>query len=135
MPLFALGFGIAVSWPPFIAGAAAGCLMQNKDKRFDLPTQTITPEIQKDLRLLKLRSAIDLKRHYKKGDSKSKTLPSISWKERKGTIATELLSDCTLADYRKRKVREIEEKNQPGGNEKWKIKGQQSQKRAKQRRH
>ncbi|XP_050280413.1 uncharacterized protein LOC126721426 [Quercus robur] len=85
-----------------------------EDVRFDLPAQTITPKIQKDLHLLKLRSAIDLKRHYKKGDSKSKTLPSISWK---------------------RKVREIEEKNQLGGNEKWKIKGQQSQKRAKQRRH
>ncbi|KAK7855410.1 rrna-processing protein fcf2 [Quercus suber] len=56
-------------------------------------------------------------------------------KERKGTIAAELLSDRTLADYRKRKVREIEEKNQPGGNEKWKIKGRQSLKRAKQRRH
>ncbi|KAK7846879.1 rrna-processing protein fcf2, partial [Quercus suber] len=41
---------------------------------FDLPPQTITPEIEKDLCLLKLRSAIDLKRHYKKGDSKSKTL-------------------------------------------------------------
>ena len=34
--------------------------------------------------------------------------------------------------FRKSKVREIEEKNQPGGNEKWKIKGQQSQKCAKE---
>ncbi|KAL0009422.1 hypothetical protein SO802_010924, partial [Lithocarpus litseifolius] len=56
-------------------------------------------------------------------------------KERKRTIAIELLSDCTLADYRKRKVREIEEKNQLGRNEKWKIKGQQSQKRGKKKRH
>ncbi|KAK4594713.1 hypothetical protein RGQ29_018423 [Quercus rubra] len=64
-----------------------------------------------------LRSAIDLKRHYKKADSKSKTLPKyflirtviesasdfftgrLTRKERKRTIATELLSDCTLADY------------------------------------
>ncbi|KAK4594707.1 hypothetical protein RGQ29_018417 [Quercus rubra] len=110
--------------------------------RFDLLAQTITLEIQKDLHLLK--------RHYKKGDSKSKTLPKyflirtvmesasdfftgrLTRKERKRTIAT-LLSDCTLAEYMKRKVREIEEKNQPGGNEKWKIKGQQSQKHAKQR--
>ena len=37
--------------------------------------------------------------------------------------------------YRKRKVREIEEWNRPAGNEKWKIKGRQTFKRAKQRRH
>lgn len=37
--------------------------------------------------------------------------------------------------FRKRKVREIEEKNQPAGNEKWKNKGKQTMKRAKQRRH
>jgi hypothetical protein len=37
--------------------------------------------------------------------------------------------------YSKRKVREIEEKNHPGGNDKWKIKGKQSWKRAKERRH
>uniref|UniRef100_A0A7N2N1T4 Fcf2 pre-rRNA processing C-terminal domain-containing protein n=1 Tax=Quercus lobata TaxID=97700 RepID=A0A7N2N1T4_QUELO len=63
-----------------------------------------------------LRSAIDLKRHYNKGDSKSKTLlksgmviVSTSYfftvrlmrKERKGTIAAELLSDHALADYSK----------------------------------
>lgn len=35
---------------------------------------------------------------------------------------------------RKRKVREIEEKNRPGGNENWKIKGQSSRRRAKERR-
>nr|POE59975.1 hypothetical protein CFP56_03570 [Quercus suber] len=41
----------------------------------------------------------------------------------------------SVGELRKSKVREIEEKNQPGGNEKWKIKGQQSQKRTKQRWH
>lgn len=40
-----------------------------------------------------------------------------------------------LSCYRKRKVREIEEQNRPAGNEKWKIKGRQSRKRAKERRH
>ncbi|KAE9605354.1 hypothetical protein Lal_00025038 [Lupinus albus] len=119
---------------------------------FNMPAQTITPELQKDLKLLKLRSAIDPKRHYKKGDSKSKTLPKyfqmgtvvdspldyfsgrLTKKERKATLAEELLSDQNLAAYRKRKVREIEEKNQPAGNEKWKIKGKNTQKRAKERR-
>ncbi|ESW25548.1 hypothetical protein PHAVU_003G045400 [Phaseolus vulgaris] len=119
---------------------------------FNMPAQTITPELQKDLKLLKLRSALDPKRHYKKGDSKSKTLPKyfqvgtvvdspldffsgrLTKKERKATLADELLSDQNLAVYRKRKVQEIEEQNRPGGNEKWKIKGSNSRKRAKERR-
>ncbi|CAL5418637.1 unnamed protein product [Camellia sinensis] len=120
---------------------------------FDMPAQTLTPELKKDLQLLKLRSVIDPKRHYKKGDSKSRTVPKyfqvgtviesasdfftgrLTKKERKATLADELLSDHTLGEYRKRKVREIEEQNRPGGVEKWKIKGRQSWKRAKQRRH
>ncbi|KAF9677966.1 hypothetical protein SADUNF_Sadunf08G0162900 [Salix dunnii] len=140
---------------------------------FDMPAPTITPELKRDLQLLKvpfsmlmyfvvlrkfsyhdvLRSAIDPKRHYKRGDPKSKDLPKyfqvgtvvesatdfysgrLTKKERKATIADELLSDQTFGAYRKRKVREIEEKNRPGGNDKWKIKGKQSRKRAKERRH
>ncbi|XP_054793059.1 rRNA-processing protein fcf2-like [Prosopis cineraria] len=119
---------------------------------FDLPAQIMTPELEKDLKLLKLRGAIDPKRHYKKGDSKSKTLPKyfqvgtvvessedffsarLTKKERKATLADELLSDPAFSTYRKRKVREIEEKNQPGGNNKWKIKGQNSRISAKERR-
>ncbi|KAK6146271.1 hypothetical protein DH2020_020140 [Rehmannia glutinosa] len=106
---------------------------------FDMPAQTITPELKKDLQLLKLRSAIDPKRHYKKGDSRSKTLPKyfqvgtviesasefftgrLTKKERKATLADELLSDGTLRDYRKRKVQEIEEVNRPAGVDKWKV--------------
>ncbi|KAL9400973.1 hypothetical protein Peur_004822 [Populus x canadensis] len=120
---------------------------------FDMPAPTITPELKRDLQLLKLRSAIDPKRHYKRGDPKSKDLPKyfqvgtvvesatdfysgrLTKKERKATIADELLYDQTFRAYRKRKVREIEEKNRPGGNDKWKIKGKQSRKRAKERRH
>nr|XP_025648395.1 uncharacterized protein LOC112743395 isoform X1 [Arachis hypogaea] len=119
---------------------------------FDMPAQTITPELQTDLKLLKLRSALDPKRHYKKGESKSKALPKyfqvgtvvedasefyserLTKKERKATIADELLSDQKLAAYRKRKVREIEEQNRPVGNTKWKIRGRNSWKRAKERR-
>ncbi|XP_020214133.1 rRNA-processing protein fcf2 [Cajanus cajan] len=121
------------------------------EKWFNMPAQTITPELQKDLQLLKLRAALDPKRHYKKGDSKSKTLPKyfqvgtvvdspldffsgrLTKKERKATLADELLSDQNLASYRKRKVREIEEQNRPAGNEKWKIKSN-SRKWAKERR-
>ncbi|KDO72193.1 hypothetical protein CISIN_1g0470692mg, partial [Citrus sinensis] len=127
---------------------------------FDMPAATITPELKKDLQLLKLRSAMDPKRHYKKSEAKSKTLPNkiagvfycdqvgtvvesstdffssrLTKKERKATLADELLSDPTLGQYRKRKVREIESQNRPAGNDKWKMRGRQSQKRAKQRRH
>ncbi|KAF6175866.1 hypothetical protein GIB67_003354 [Kingdonia uniflora] len=102
---------------------------------------------------LLLRSVMDPKRHYKKGDTKSKALPKyfqvgtviesasdfysgrLTKKERKQTLAEELLSDHHLGDYRKRKVREIEEHNRPAGNEKWKNKGPQTYKSAKQRRH
>lgn len=56
-------------------------------------------------------------------------------RERKPTLADELLADQSLKAYRKRKVREIEAKSQPGGVDKWKIKGKSSWKRAKQRRH
>ncbi|KAL4272451.1 hypothetical protein GQ457_13G023230 [Hibiscus cannabinus] len=119
---------------------------------FDMPAPTLTPELKKDLQLLKLRGAIDPKRHYKK-DSKSKALPKyfqvgtvvesvtdyysgrLTKNERKATLADELLSDPAVRQYRKRKVREIEERNRPTGNEKWKIKGRQTYKRAKQRRH
>ncbi|KAI4335079.1 hypothetical protein L6164_013760 [Bauhinia variegata] len=120
---------------------------------FDMPAQSITPELQKDLKLLKLRGAIDPKRHYKKGDSNLKSLPKyfqvgtviesplefysnrLTKKERKATLADELLYDQDLAAYRKRKVREIEEQNRPAGNDKWKIKGQNSRKRANERRN
>ncbi|CAM8924277.1 unnamed protein product [Rhodiola kirilowii] len=120
---------------------------------FDMPAQTITPELKKDLQLLKLRNVLDPKRHYKKGDTKLKNLPKyfqvgtvvesasdfysgrLTKKERKESIADELLSDKRLADYRKRKVREIEEVNRPGGVTKWKIKGKHTRMRAKERRH
>ncbi|XP_057475598.1 uncharacterized protein LOC130763651 [Actinidia eriantha] len=41
---------------------------------FDMPAPTVTPQWKKDIQLLKLRSVIDPKRHYKKGYSNSKTL-------------------------------------------------------------
>ncbi|CAB4293018.1 unnamed protein product [Prunus armeniaca] len=116
---------------------------------FDMPAPTMTPELQKDLQLLKLRNVMDPKRHYKKGNSQPNKYFQVGTviespldffsgrltkKERKTTLAEELLSDHTLGNYRKRKVREIEDKNRPAGNEKWKIKGKKSYQRAKQRR-
>ncbi|CAN0907887.1 rRNA-processing protein fcf2 [Linum grandiflorum] len=117
---------------------------------FDMPAPTITPELKKDLQILKLRGAIDPKRHYKKSDLK--VLPKyfqvgtviespmeyfssrLTKKERKATLADELLADQSFKTYRKRKVREIEEQNRPGGKDKWKIRGKESLKRAKEKR-
>ncbi|EFH68169.1 predicted protein, partial [Arabidopsis lyrata subsp. lyrata] len=47
-------------------------------------------------------------------------------KNRKATLADELVSDPKTSQYRKRKVREIEEKSRAVTNKKWKKKGNQS---------
>lgn len=76
---------------------------------FDLPATTITPELKNDLRILKMRGALDPSRHYKKNDTKE--LPKyfqvgtviegpgefysarIPKRFRKSTIVDELLAD------------------------------------------
>ena len=40
-------------------------------KWFNLPATKITPEIERDMKLLKMRNVLDSKRHYKKNDSSS----------------------------------------------------------------
>ncbi|KAH0448150.1 hypothetical protein IEQ34_021950 [Dendrobium chrysotoxum] len=118
---------------------------------FDMPAPIITPELKTDLEILKLRNFIDPKRHFKKGD-KSRGPPKyfqvgtvvepaseffsgrLTKKERKSTLADELLSDRTFQTYRKRKVKEVNESRRPGGVSKWKIKGKATWKRANERR-
>eukprot|EP01018_Ginkgo_biloba_P037637 Gb_34113 [translate_table: standard] len=107
-------------------------------KWFDMPAQIITPELKKDLQLLKLRGVLDPKRHYKADDSKG--LPKyfqvgtviepasefysarLTKKERKATIADELLSDPALGQYRKRKYLEIQDEKSAGRKKSWKQK-------------
>ncbi|KAG6395490.1 hypothetical protein SASPL_146135 [Salvia splendens] len=79
---------------------------------FDMPAQTITPELKKDLQLLKVGTVIESASEFFSG--------RLTKKERKATLADELLADSTFHQYRKRKVREIEEKNRPAGVDKWK---------------
>ncbi|CAM0944379.1 unnamed protein product [Alopecurus aequalis] len=118
---------------------------------FDMPAPSITPELKKDLEILQLRHVMDPKRHFKRS-GKSKALPKyfqvgtviepaseffssrLTKKERKTTLVDELLSDQKLKNYRMRKVREIQEIRTPGGNQKWKNRGRQTFKRAKDRR-
>jgi len=38
---------------------------------FNLPRTEMTPELRRDLQLLKMRNVLDPKRHYKKSDAKS----------------------------------------------------------------
>ncbi|XP_068328030.1 rRNA-processing protein fcf2-like [Pyrus communis] len=82
---------------------------------FDMPAPTMTPELQKDLQLLKLRNVMDPKRHYKKGDAQPNKYfqvgtviespldffsSRLTKKERKVSLAEEVLSDRNLGNYR-----------------------------------
>ncbi|KAI8536088.1 hypothetical protein RHMOL_Rhmol10G0229000 [Rhododendron molle] len=80
---------------------------------FDMPPPTITPELKKAMQLLKVGTVIETASDFFTG--------RLTKKERKATLADELLSDQTLGQYRKRKVREINEQNRPAGVDKWKI--------------
>ncbi|CAK9170120.1 unnamed protein product [Ilex paraguariensis] len=102
-----------ISWGVRLCKTAAkSSILQLETKGFTQPlyTERLWNEM--------LRSAIDPKRHYKKGDSKSRALPKyfqlgtviesasefftgrLTKKERKATLADELLFDHTLAEYR-----------------------------------
>lgn len=98
---------------------------------FNMPAPTLTPELKRDLQLLKLRNVIDPKQHFKKNDTKG--IPKffqvgrvvegptefysarLTKKEQKQTFADELLSNPTLKSYRKRKYMEIQEQKEQGG--------------------
>ncbi|MCO5606493.1 hypothetical protein L7F22_060681 [Adiantum nelumboides] len=108
---------------------------QKKDttgnKWYNLSAPTITPELKKELQLVKLRGVLDPKRHYKAEDSKG--LPKyfqvgtviggpadfysgrLTKKEQKNSLANELLSNTSLSVYRKRKYLEIQDQKQAGG--------------------
>lgn len=93
----------------------------------------MTEEIKRDLQLLKMRSILDPKRHYRKDNTKLKNLPKtfqmgtiisdstessahkIRTKDQKQTIVDELLSDMTRREYFKRKTAEIDAKKRSGG--------------------
>ncbi|KAL1925737.1 uncharacterized protein VTP21DRAFT_620 [Calcarisporiella thermophila] len=98
---------------------------------FDMPKPDLTPELKRDLQVLKLRNVIDPKRHYKKEDTK--TIPKyfqvgtivegptefyssrMTRKERKRTIVDEVMGDGEMRKYYKRKFLEVQETKQSGG--------------------
>lgn len=107
-------------------------------KWFDMPAASMTPELKREMQLLKLRGVLDPKRHYKANDSKG--IPKffqvgtvvegaadfysgrLTKKERKLTFADELLTDSSLQTYRKRKYLQIQEQKEAGGKKFWKKK-------------
>lgn len=87
----------------------------------------MTEEIENDLKVLQMRSALDGKRFYKKNDLKvlpkyfqvGKVMDSsldfhnrLTNKERKRTLVEELLADAEFNKYNKRKYKEIIEEKQ-----------------------
>lgn len=110
-------------------------LVVNKNKKtkksaskewFELPAQEITEDVKTELRVLRLRSAFDPKQFYKKFDDTK--FPSnfqfgrvvessadyyssrMTKKERKRTMAEEIMSDPHLAQVRKKRFTAIQEK-------------------------
>jgi len=92
---------------------------------FRLPTQEITDEVKADLRVLRLRAAFDTKRFYKKDDSTK--FPTqfhvgrvvehaadfyssrLTKKQRKATMAEEVMHDEYLSAVRKKRFNKIQE--------------------------
>lgn len=96
---------------------------------FNMPKAIQTPELKRDLELLKLRNVLDPKRHYKKMDKNFGEFIQVgtiiegnteyysarmSNKERKKTITAEVLSDENTQKFFKKKYDEIQAKSTSG---------------------
>lgn len=98
---------------------------------FDMPKPEITPEVKRDLQILKMRHVLDRKRHYKKmGKQENPTYfqmgtiiegpteffsARLTKKERKQTIVDELLASEEQKQYYERKHDEVSAKANNGG--------------------
>ncbi|KAK9367646.1 Fcf2 pre-rRNA processing-domain-containing protein [Lipomyces kononenkoae] len=101
------------------------------EKWFHLTKTELTPTIKRDMQLLKLRNVLDPKRHYKRENDKE--VPKyfqtgtivegpteffssrLTKKERKQTLADEILADEKAKAYFKRKYDEIQTVKTSGG--------------------
>ncbi|EIE75519.1 hypothetical protein G6F46_009905 [Rhizopus delemar] len=112
---------------------------------FDMPRPEITPELKRDLQILKMRHVLDRKRHYKKmgkqEDPKYFQVGTIiqgpteffsarmTNKERKQTIVDELLASDEQKQYYKRKHNEVSTRSNRGGKRDYKkLKAQRKMK-------
>jgi hypothetical protein len=97
-----------------------------------MPKTDLTPELRRDLQLLKMRSVLDPKRHYKKDNSKS-DVPAFSQvgtiiegpteffssrlsnKDRKQTLLEEVINQEESSGRFKRKYNDISQSKASGG--------------------
>lgn len=113
-------------------------------KWFNMPRTELTPSLRRDWQLLQMRSVLDPKRHYKKETApipkyfQTGTIVEgnteffsarLTRKERKQTIADELLADDKAKDYFKRKYAEIQTQKQSGRSKHFKKVKEMRQKR------
>lgn len=98
---------------------------------FDMPRPEITPELKRELQILKMRHVLDRKRHYKKMGKKEDPKyfqvgtiiegptefysARLTKKERKQTIIDELLANEEQKQYYKRKYSEVSTRTNSGG--------------------
>nr|CAB3239388.1 deoxynucleotidyltransferase terminal-interacting protein 2 [Phallusia mammillata] len=104
-------------------------------KWFDMKAPELTDEVKRDMKILQMRSILDPKRFYKKNDRK--TIPKyfqigkimdnavdfyssrVPKKQRKATLADELIADANSKRYQKRKFNEIQAKRRAMGGYKY----------------
>lgn len=101
-----------------------------------MPKTEMTPQIKRDLQLLKLRHVLDPKRHYRRPDEKAEMKyfqpgtiiegptefysARLSKKERKQTLADEIMADNKAKEYFKKKYEEIQKVKTSGGKKHYK---------------
>ncbi len=93
------------------------------DKWFNMPAPRITPELKKDLLILKSRGVLDPKRHYKKDKRFTSGMPKFfqvgtivdplkpGSETKKTSFVKELLQDEQKTAYYKKKFVEIQKRN------------------------
>lgn len=96
---------------------------------FDLPRSEVTDSIRRDWQILQMRNVLDPKRHYKKERAPMPKFfqmgtviegnteffsARVAKKDRKKTIAEEILADDKAKDYYKRKFAEIQVQKHSG---------------------
>jgi len=112
-------------------------------KWFDMPRTNLTPEFKRDLQLIKMRGVLDPHRHYKKDNSSFPEYSQVGTivegnadyfssrlrnKERKRTIAEEVMADDSSRKRFKNKYEEIQRKKRSGKKEFYKKLKQQRKK-------
>ncbi|XP_076821354.1 deoxynucleotidyltransferase terminal-interacting protein 2-like [Clavelina lepadiformis] len=112
---------------------------------YHMKAPELTEDVKRDLKILQMRSVLDPKRFYKHNDRK--TLPKyfqmgkimdnatdfyssrLPKKQRKSTLADELLADANFKNYQKRKYKEIDAKRRALAGRKHSLKKSKSKKK------